>query len=183
MNQVGHVFSMADVQRQYDPFLPASEADYGLQQFFLNGGTEAYIVRVAAGSPAQVAAIDLMDSAGGTRVLRATATSEGVWCNNIRIDLDCVTTDPTTSFNPTVSEILDAYGGTTQVVSQENHVHGHCRRHSVAALGRPHHRGHQRDHDTGPGHPQPVITASAAGHVITLAALGFPSVSSSSARR
>jgi len=59
VNQVGHVFSMADVQRQYDPFLPASEAEYGLQQFFLNGGTEAYIVRVAAGSPAQVAAIDL----------------------------------------------------------------------------------------------------------------------------
>jgi hypothetical protein len=30
MNQVGHVFSMADVQRRYAPFLPAGYTEYRL---------------------------------------------------------------------------------------------------------------------------------------------------------
>jgi len=113
-----HVYSLADVERQFGAPTADSEAWYAIQQFFLNGGTEAYVVRVAGGTPV-ASAIDLMDSAdGGTSILEATAASPGVWGDNLRMDVDYATSDPSSSFNLVVSEISTT-GGVTTVVNQE----------------------------------------------------------------
>jgi hypothetical protein len=118
MNQARHLFGQADLEREYGALLPTSEAGYGLRQFFLNGGTEAYVVRVAGGTPAS-SAIDLMDSANaGTAILEATAVSHGVWGDGLRIDIDNATNDPSASFNVIVSEVR-VVSGRVQVVSQE----------------------------------------------------------------
>jgi phage tail sheath protein FI len=120
-----HLLSLSDFERTMGGLDTTSEASYAIQQFFLNGGSDAYAVRVAD-STAQAAAIDVLDAplpsppaaksftatAGqmiGTRLLR----NPGAWGNNVRLELDYDTTDPTTQFNLSVSEV-DATGSVLQ---------------------------------------------------------------------
>lgn len=120
MNQAVQIFSVADFERNFGGLDIRSEASYAIQQFFLNGGTEAWIVRTAETDTAQVAAIDLKNLANGSGVsiLQATAANEGIWGNNIRIDVDYNTTDPTSTFNLTVTEVATV-GGKLQPVTTE----------------------------------------------------------------
>lgn len=118
MNEAVHIFSEADLEREFGPLVATSEAGYALRQFFLNGGMEAHVVRIAGGTPVS-SAIDLMDSAsGGTTLLEATAASEGSWGDGLRIDVDYATNDPTANYNLTVSEVR-VVAGRSQVVNQE----------------------------------------------------------------
>ena len=48
MNRPVQLFNMEDFQREFGGLDPQSEASYAIQQFFLNGGTEAWVVRVAS---------------------------------------------------------------------------------------------------------------------------------------
>lgn len=81
------VFGMADVERVFGGIDPISPASYGLSQFFLNGGSQAWVVRVeTAGVAAARTAIG--DESGNT-VLTLIARSEGAWANEViraRID-------------------------------------------------------------------------------------------------
>jgi hypothetical protein len=97
-----------------------SEASYAIQQFFLNGGTTAWVVRTTSTTnPATTAAITLQDGAGNN-VLVASAASPGAWGTNIRVDVDYGTTDPTTLFNLTVTEV-QLVAGKQQAVSSETY--------------------------------------------------------------
>lgn len=114
------VLSWADFVRQFGGLDRRSEASYALQQFFLNGGTDAYVVRTTSstsGKEAKAAEIVLMDKAGGTNILLAQALSPGQWGNNIRIDVD-YGTDPAQLFNLTVTQV-SLTGGKPQVVATE----------------------------------------------------------------
>jgi phage tail sheath protein FI len=115
MNVATRVLSFADFERQFGGLAPGSEASYAIQQFFLNGGAEAYVVRVtAAGAgakPALPAVIKMDDKPGGSAVLTATASSAGAWGDAVRLDVDYLATDPATQFNLTVTEV-DATGAT-----------------------------------------------------------------------
>lgn len=111
LNKAVQVFNIGDFQREFGGLHKDSEASYGIQQFFLNGGSVAWIVRTASGS-CNAANIVLRD--GTTEVLRATAgrrikdesvDDPGLWGNNLRIDIDYNTTDPSSLFNMTVSEV------------------------------------------------------------------------------
>ncbi len=121
MNQATQVLSFADFERQFGGLDNRSEGSFAIQQFFLNGGSEAYVVRVSSATAANAAtsaAISMQDSAGGTTVLTATARSGGVWGNNVLIDIDWAATDPTSQFNLAVTEVTTVQGKTT-VVSTE----------------------------------------------------------------
>src|SRR5215831_10583618 len=59
-----HLLSMSDFERFMGGLDTTSEASYAIQQFFQNGGTEAYAVRVAYPT-AQASAIDILDTGGG----------------------------------------------------------------------------------------------------------------------
>jgi hypothetical protein len=50
MNQPRRVASMQDVERMFGGLHKLSEASYGLRQYFLNGGMEAWIVRTGDGT-------------------------------------------------------------------------------------------------------------------------------------
>ena len=120
LNQAVQVFSFADFERQFGGLDLLSEGSYAIQQFFLNGGTTAWVVRTTsttASKGATAASITLQD-ASGKNVLVATAASPGAWGNNVRMDVDYGTTDPTKLFNLTVSEI-EMVAGKPQVVSSE----------------------------------------------------------------
>lgn len=73
------IFSYADYERQFGGLWLDSSMSYAVQQFFLNGGGQAVIVRVAS-SP-QTATIEL---AGG---LTLEAASPGSWALNLKVSV------------------------------------------------------------------------------------------------
>ncbi len=129
------LLSMSDFQREYGGLDRNSEASYAVQQFFNNGGQQCYVVRVAdsedATNPATPATVVLDDqpSGGGAATLNVTAgrlvndsstVDAGFWGNDLRVDIDYATADPTSQFNLSVSEVsID--GNRTTVVQSETY--------------------------------------------------------------
>ncbi len=104
MNEAVQIFGMTDFNRVYGGLDDRSEASYAINQFFLNGGTEAHVVRVAsaAGNNApKKASVQIKDGTTQAASVIATveAKNEGLWGNNLRVTIDHNTTDPTKFFN------------------------------------------------------------------------------------
>jgi uncharacterized protein len=110
LNEARRIFSSADFVREYEGLRADSLASYAIEQFFLNGGSQAWVVRTAADDPVDgeptAASIQLGDDAA-TPVFEVEAVSEGLWGGNLRVDVDYGTPDPTTTFNLAVSEVVD----------------------------------------------------------------------------
>ena len=134
-NEAVHIFSMADFEREYGGIDRDSPASYAIQQFFLNGGGEAHVVRVAhdgtgAGTTAAAAASVVLTAqpAGvgdqivrvraGRRVRGGSAVNPGAWGNFLRVEVDYDTTDPGALFNLTIAEVR-VEGDRTSVVQTE----------------------------------------------------------------
>src|SRR5262249_33239168 len=122
LNQAVEILSLSDFEQQFGGLDTRSQASYGIQQFFLNGGTQAWVVRVGGGG-IQTAAVALLEAPGGTAVVTVTAgqqirgisaMSPGAWGNNLRLEVDYDTTDPTEFWNMFVSEIDPATGKVVQ---------------------------------------------------------------------
>lgn len=104
MNEAVQIFGMSDFQRIYGGLDDRSEASYAISQFFLNGGGEAYVVRVTnAGAAAEAATVTAKDPTGTTDILEFSAANPGVWGNALRVDIDHNTATPGTLFNLTVT--------------------------------------------------------------------------------
>ena len=111
MNQATQIFSVADLERYFGSLTANSEAGYGIQQFFANGGAEAWVIRVAAAPPAgstvpappQTAGILIEEEPSGTAILQVTAASPGSWGNSVRLAVDYNTPPGTAAFNLTVT--------------------------------------------------------------------------------
>src|SRR5271167_3093332 len=111
MNQATQIFSPADLERTFGSVVANSEAGYSIQQFFANGGAEAWVVRVAAAPAAgstdpaapESAGIVIEEAPSGTGVLQVTAASPGSWGNNVRLAVDYNTPAGMTAFNLTVT--------------------------------------------------------------------------------
>lgn len=113
------LFSLADFEREFGGLNALSEASYGIQQFFLNGGGEAWVVRVAAGGAAAAKVILQDKPTGGSSVVTVTAGRQvdgnsvqdaGDWGNHLYLEVDYDTSDPSTLFNLKVSEITVSAG-------------------------------------------------------------------------
>ena len=107
MDEAVEIFGTGDFQRIYGGLDDRSEASYAIAQYFLNGGSSAYVVRVANGEATAGAALHMMPTPN--EVLVANAANPGLWGNNVRIDVDYATTDPDHTFNLTVTR----YDGNT----------------------------------------------------------------------
>jgi phage tail sheath protein FI len=139
LDEAVQVFGMADFEREYGGLDRNSETSYAVQQFFLNGGTEAWIVRVAdtAGLPAALppvpgaAAAEVVLTAdpggagdeivrlrAGRRIRGESAVNPGEWGNALRVEVDYDTADPAEQFNLRLSEVRIA-GDRTEVVQTE----------------------------------------------------------------
>ncbi len=101
------IFNMGDFDRIFGGLNSDSEASYAIQQFFLNGGTQAYVIRVASGSlnAANVTIDELVGS--NAESIRFRAKYEGTWGNNVQIRIDHNTT-VANDFNMNVSEYNDS---------------------------------------------------------------------------
>jgi len=96
LNEPVTITSYADYQRQFGGLWRGSSISYAVQQFFLNGGNQAIIVRVA--NAASAATIDAL--AGNKFV----AANEGSWGRNLEVTIDHLTknTSNTALFNLTI---------------------------------------------------------------------------------
>jgi len=96
VNFAKHILSLRDYERTFGGLDAGSEMSYAVSQFFLNGGNEAWVVRLAK-NPAQ-ASLDLKDS-DGNGALKVTAIYEGLDGNNIQALVDDSSTVPSLGAN------------------------------------------------------------------------------------
>src|SRR4051812_13870863 len=101
LNQAVQILSLADFERQFGGLDTNSQASYAIQQFFLNGGTQAWVVRVGDSSSATssiaTAAVELLDKPSGTvgivtvttgqQIRGVSAENPGGWGNNLRLEV------------------------------------------------------------------------------------------------
>jgi uncharacterized protein len=119
MNRAVRIFSFGDFEREFGGLDAQSEASYAIQQFFQNGGSQAYVIRVASDTPGtppvppRAADVEIGDGAGAP-ICTIAASQEGTWGNNVRIRVD-YNTPFANEFNLTISE-YDAIG---QAIRQE----------------------------------------------------------------
>jgi uncharacterized protein len=120
LNEAVQIFSMADFERVYGGLERTSECSYAIQQFFLNGGQEAWVVRVendgSLGAPAVAAAaaettletdaaVQVFRVRAGRQLRGEIALDPGNWGENVRLEVDYDTGDPANLFNLSVSEV------------------------------------------------------------------------------
>jgi len=106
MNVATEIFGMSDFGRVFGGIDARSDASYAIAQFFLNGGSDAIVVRSHAATvadPLAAATVDVFQSAVAAVAMTITARSEGVWGNTLRADIDHRTADPTKFFNLTIT--------------------------------------------------------------------------------
>jgi len=140
LNEAVQLFGLADFEREYGGVSADSETSYAIQQFFLNGGTECFVVRVASdgtgGSTAAVAAnanipdpagVNIVNFFGGRSIRGQTATNPGAWGNSLRVEIDhatrmaAVNAETDNLFNATVS-LVRQDGDRTVTVASERFV-------------------------------------------------------------
>ena len=99
-NKPIRIQSFAEFERSFGDLWSESAMGYAIRQYFLNGGTDAIIVRVVD-EYAETAAAALGD-------VGIEAASEGTWGNRIKVTID-LETDPTLTddfaFNVTIEEL------------------------------------------------------------------------------
>src|SRR5215831_8544450 len=97
------IFNFTEYQNSYGGFIPNSFLSHAVYQFFNNGGTQCYIVRVA-GANAVTANIVLRDRAATNpqASLTISASSPGVWGNQLAVVIANGSNDPLNEFNLSV---------------------------------------------------------------------------------
>lgn len=109
VNDATQIFSFADFERSFGGFNIDSDLSYAVSHFFLNGGGTCWIVRAADNA----AAASVRLQTGIAPVLTTftlTASSEGVWGNNLLVGVDYDTSDPVNTFNLSITELGEQNG-------------------------------------------------------------------------
>lgn len=122
IHQPVQILSLSDFAREFGGLDSKSEASYGIQQFFLNGGAQAWVIRSAhdgaldnpVGTALSAAALDITD--GVAAALKVRAVSQGAWGNSLRVRVERTLTPG--EFNLAVAEYATV-GNRTSIVRQE----------------------------------------------------------------
>lgn len=124
VNKATRITSFADFERVFGGLDTRSEASYAIQQFYLNGGSVAWVVRVVA-TNATAAGLTLTGGSPTQDALVVEAASPGQWGNalQVAVDRDTRNLDPRDApnlFNLIVREVKTT-GSTQTVVNTEMH--------------------------------------------------------------
>ena len=99
-NRAELILSFSDYERQFGGIAPDSELSYAVQQFFANGGSQAYVVRAPR--------VDAKGSSVTFDNIKFAALSSGDWSDGkLLIDVDFNGVDRTKAFNLTVTNLDD----------------------------------------------------------------------------
>jgi len=114
LNFARRVQDFGEFTRIFGGLHPRSEASYAIQQFFNNGGTDAWVVRTAS-APIGTANVLILDGVGGAATLRIDAINPGQWGNGLRISIDPASA---TTFNLGV-QLVETFRGERVVTQSE----------------------------------------------------------------
>ncbi|WP_321416886.1 phage tail sheath C-terminal domain-containing protein [uncultured Desulfobacter sp.] len=121
MDKAVQVFNMANFTREFGGLHAQSEACYAIQQFFANGGAEAWVVRTATG--AEPASVEILAGINGSPALVVTAINPGDWGNRLRVRIDPISpalaNAESNPFNMTVFLVEQRDGREVAVQSEE----------------------------------------------------------------
>ena len=95
-----HILSFSDFERQFGGISADSEMSYAVRQFFINGGSDAWVVRLAKNA---LAAFRTLQNGVPQDVLTITALDEGLSGNAIEVRVDYRTSNPASTFNLTLN--------------------------------------------------------------------------------
>ncbi len=99
ISEAKRIFNFTQFQSNYGGFMASSYLAHSVYQFFNNGGSIAYVARVAGANTA-TANMTLADRATATHATVAiSAASPGVWGNDIEIEISDGTVDADNDFN------------------------------------------------------------------------------------
>lgn len=130
INQAVQLLNFGDFQRVFGGVDNASETSFQVSQFFLNGGTEAWVSRVVDASQPPVLPVAAVQGGpkGGTgkagstaavpvgsTVLNVQAANPGTWGENVYITVDYLTPPGSSTFNLYASLYKFASGGSSVV--------------------------------------------------------------------
>jgi phage tail sheath protein FI len=124
MNVATEIFGLSDFGRVFGGIDARSDASYAIAQFFLNGGSDAIVVRCHAATvanPLAAATVGVLQSAAAVLAMTLTARSEGAWGNTLRADVDHRTVDPTKFFNLTITRYASA-AANAAAIGQEQYL-------------------------------------------------------------
>lgn len=121
VNDPQRIQSFADFERVFGGLWSVSPLGYAIQQYFLNGGTDAIIVRIARSQNADAsknAAAAVADQNG----LKLKAASVGEWGNQLTAVVDHATVNPADNklFNLTIRETSLITGAVSQAETFRN---------------------------------------------------------------
>src|SRR6516225_6921207 len=111
------VLNRTSYETQFGTDTSLGEMTDQVRQFFLNGGSQAYIMRVANGS--QAASVELENEFGAS-VFSFAAKDDGVFGRTIRILIDYETSQPEATFNLTAYRDVTGAGGQIQQTELES---------------------------------------------------------------
>jgi len=96
LNKAVRVLSLTDFERNFGK--PHSESDlaYSVRQFFDNGGSDCYVVRLAAGANKSKLSLKNLKT---WNVLVIEAKTAGIWGDGVRVEVDYNTARPDETFN------------------------------------------------------------------------------------
>ena len=112
INKAVRCLSFSDFLREFGGPHPLSDLAQSVRQFFDNGGTDCYVVRLAkfAAGVTGKADVSLKNIGAGVaskNVLTATAKQPGLWGQDIRLEVDYNTPNPDDTFNLAVIQESD----------------------------------------------------------------------------
>ena len=113
------ITSFSDFERRFGGLDTRSEASYAIQQYYLNGGQIAWVVRVAQNGTAHSAVLSLQGGSPPDTVLKLQAASPGLWGKNLQAAVGHISSS-TDLFNLVIREV-DTVGGRKQIVNTEIH--------------------------------------------------------------
>lgn len=96
-----HIFNFSDFERFFGGLAKDSDMSYAVRQFFTNGGSDAWVVRVAKNA---TAATKTLQNSANKDVLKITALDEGKAGNEIEVQVDHKTINPASTFNLRVGD-------------------------------------------------------------------------------
>jgi phage tail sheath protein FI len=102
INKAVHILGFSDFERRFGGLQSDSFMSYAVRQFFLNGGSDAWIVRVAKNSIEATRPLQ-NDAPVPIDVLEVTALDEGKSGNDIELRVDYQTSNPASTFNLVVN--------------------------------------------------------------------------------
>ncbi len=114
INKAEEILSFSDFERKFGGLTKDSLLGYAVQQFFLNGGQQACVVRITQEGTAKEASITLKSLASGSNVMKVFAREPGTWGNGLKISIDYQTAHPDSTFN---MQVVDPSGGGTESFS------------------------------------------------------------------